>query len=224
MAPGQRYREDFPRFGLPLYMHRFPESIDTQRLTLKILAQADVEINLDSANLNTFSQTTDFHCVTSWSVKNLTWSGYKFIDFYQAYVVPSLLPNQTPHCVSIYAQDGYRTTLLLEDILKENVLLATHLNNQSLTIEHGAPIRLIAPNHYGYKNLKHLSRIVFHASATDVKTGVYRFLDHPRARVAKEERSRWVPGYILRYVYRTSIESTIKNFRQAMSVHLQNKT
>jgi DMSO/TMAO reductase YedYZ molybdopterin-dependent catalytic subunit len=30
-----------------------------------------------------------------------------------------------------------------------------------LTVAHGAPLRLVAPAHYGYKSAKHLSRIEF---------------------------------------------------------------
>ena len=39
--------------------------------------------------------------------------------------------------------------------------MADHLDGQLLPIEHGAPLRLIAPAHYGYKSVKHLHRIEF---------------------------------------------------------------
>jgi DMSO/TMAO reductase YedYZ molybdopterin-dependent catalytic subunit len=118
--------------------------------------------------------------------------------------------------VVLYAQDGYRTTLSLEDILKNDVLLADSLDGQPLSIEHGAPLRLVAPEHYGYKNLKHLKRIEFYATMPEVKRGILAFLDHPRARVAKEERGRWIPGWILRYIYRLLIPRGVKQFREAM--------
>jgi len=49
-----------------------------------------------------------------------------------------------------------------------------------------------------------------------IKRGFDAFLDHPRARVREEERSRWVPGWILRYVYRFLINGTVKDYRKAM--------
>lgn len=38
-------------------------------------------------------------------------------------------------------------------------LLATHLNGQRLDIDHGFPLRLIAPNRAGVFNTKWLSRV-----------------------------------------------------------------
>ena len=42
-----------------------------------------------------------------------------------------------------------------------DVLLANELNSQPLTVEHGAPLRLIAPKHYGYKSVKYLCRMEY---------------------------------------------------------------
>jgi len=33
-------------------------------------------------------QVADFHCVTTWSVRDLVWSGVRFLDFYREFVVP----------------------------------------------------------------------------------------------------------------------------------------
>jgi DMSO/TMAO reductase YedYZ molybdopterin-dependent catalytic subunit len=37
------------------------------------------------------------------------------------------------------------------------LLLADRLNGAKLTPDHGAPPRLVAPMHYGYKSVKHLT-------------------------------------------------------------------
>jgi hypothetical protein len=42
-------------------------------------------------------------------------------------------------------------------------------------------------------------------------------MDHPRARVAQEERGRGLPGWLLRVVYRPLIPGTVKRFANAMS-------
>ena len=115
-----------------------------------------------------------------------------------------------------YAQDGCKTSLELEDLLAQDVLLADTLNGQPLSIEHGAPIRLVAPEHYGYKNLKHVSKIEFYSNMPVIKRGLSAFLDHPRARVHEEERSRWIPGWVLRYAYRLLISGTVNDFKVAM--------
>jgi len=40
-------------------------------------------------------------------------------------------------------------------------LLATHCNGEPLTVEHGAPLRLIAPMKLGLKNIKAITRITY---------------------------------------------------------------
>lgn len=104
----------------------------------------------------------------------------------------------------------------IDDLLADDVLVADTLDGQPLSIEHGAPLRLVAPRHYGYKNLKHLSRIQLHTNMPVIKRGIRAFLDHPRARVSEEERGRWIPGWVLRHIYRLMIPGTVKDFEKAM--------
>jgi DMSO/TMAO reductase YedYZ molybdopterin-dependent catalytic subunit len=155
----------------------------------------------------------DFHCVTSWSKLGLQWGGVQFSTFYAQRIQPYITGSAPIVGVILGAQDGYRTTMLLEDLLVEDVLLADQLNGQALPIEHGAPLRVIAPKHYAYKSLKHLAKIEFCASVPQVKHGLMALLDHPRARVAVEERGRGLPGWLLRRLYRPFIASTAEKFR-----------
>jgi len=215
LPPGQKAREDFPRFGLPQYADRFPSDTTQLSLAVRINDTDEFEINAIS-DLPKTEVDSDFHCVTTWSYIGANWSGVRFIDFYEKHI-KHLSPDSTPLTGAVlYAQDGCKTSLLLEDLLQPNVLIADTLDGKPLTIEHGAPLRLLAPNHYGYKNLKHLSKIEFYSKLPVIKRGISAFLDHPRARVAKEERSRWIPGPILRYLYRPLIAGTVKEFRTAM--------
>jgi len=57
--------------------------------------------------------------------------------------------------------DGYSTSLPLVELLDDDVLLAYKLNDQLLTAEHGAPLRLIVPKKYAYKSAMWLRRITF---------------------------------------------------------------
>jgi hypothetical protein len=45
-------------------------------------------------------------------------------------------------------------------------------------------------------------------------------MDHPRARVALEERGRGLPGWLLRYLYRPLIPGTVTWFARAMAEHV----
>jgi len=212
--PGQKQRNDFPRFGLPQYASRFPSNVNDQSIEININGSANTIIDVTSSDLQRCTIKRDFHCVTTWSYCGAEWGGVRFSELFQRYV-------DCPETIDIsgavfYAQDGNKTSLILEDLLGEDVLIADTLDGKPLSIEHGAPLRLIAPDHYGYKNLKHLSRIEFYSKMPTIKRRFSAFLDHPRARVRKEERSRWIPGWIVRYVYRLLITGTIKEFSEAM--------
>ncbi len=58
----------------------------------------------------------------------------------------------------LYAADGYTTCIEFSD-LKQS-LLAYHQDEQPLTPEQGYPVRLIAPDLYGYKLPKHVQHII----------------------------------------------------------------
>jgi len=212
LPPGQKESDVFPRFGLPQYANRFPKEVDK----IKISIGGDLEefeISSTIRILPRVSQVSDFHCVTTWSKSNLKWSGYSFKDFYDALIEPKV--SKEINFVILKAQDGYKTSLPLEDLLKSNVLLADQLDNKQLNLEHGAPIRIIAPDHYGYKNLKHIKRIEFYNKKQKVKQGFMSFMDHSRARVAFEERASFGPGIIFRWLYKFGIKSTIRDFEKA---------
>lgn len=222
LPPGQVERARFPRFGLGKFARRFP--LDPDTIDVCIAGDVEVETRLGARELGTLTRTaqrSDFHCVTTWSVLQQAWSGWRFADVYERLIVPAARPQADACFVVFRGEDGYCTILLLEDLLRPDVLLADRLDDQPLGFEHGAPLRLVAPAHYGYKNVKHLAAIEFWRDRR-----AYRFpfpypalMDHPRARVALEERGRWIPGAILRRLYRLIIPLTVWNFARALAAH-----
>jgi DMSO/TMAO reductase YedYZ molybdopterin-dependent catalytic subunit len=152
----------------------------------------------------------DFHCVTGWTAQDLHWGGVGFRTFYESVIVPEAGPEPGVSHILFEGADGFRTTLLLEDALDEEVLLADQLSGTALDADHGAPVRLLSPKQYGYKSAKHLCRIELHTREPKdgYKEGVRRrFLKrlvtpHPRARVAEEERHRYLPAWVVRGLYR----------------------
>lgn len=98
-----------------------------------------------------------------------------------------------------------------------DVMIADKLNGEALTIAHGAPLRLVAPAHFAYKSPKHLNRIEFLTSDKGYRPAKFRFMEHPRARVAQEERGIGVPGWALRYAYKPLIKPTIRRFEKALA-------
>ncbi|MEO0422187.1 MAG: molybdopterin-dependent oxidoreductase [Pseudomonadota bacterium] len=178
---------------------------------------AELDLRVDSLPRATLERA--LHCVTTWSHLHNRWTGVRFRDVFARVIQDSVDTPGARAGLVFFGQDGYRTSLPLEDVLHEDVLLATELNGAALDTRHGAPVRLIAPAHYGYKNLKHLERIEYHSQLPRIKRGIRALLDHPRARVALEERGRWVPGRVLRYLYRPFIARTAATFEGALLRH-----
>lgn len=220
LPPGQREIEIFPRFGLIPFAIRFPTTIGTAKIQIGGDVRNSVEVGIEQKNIARVEQCSDFHCVTTWTRRALQWSGVRFSDFYQRIVVPIAGAPADATFVVLRGQDGARSSLPLEDLLAPDVLLADRLNGQPLPIAHGAPLRLVAPAHYGYKSVKHLNRIEFWRSSANYRPVGFRFMVHPRARVANEERGQWIPGWILRYLYRPLIGPTALRFDRAMQKHL----
>ncbi|WP_310570990.1 molybdopterin-dependent oxidoreductase [Gemmatimonas sp.] len=219
LPPGQREMSSFPRFGLSRFASRFPE--DLTRAALHVSGEVTHEVHLANAltGLPRVEHESDFHCVTTWSRRAVRWGGVRFSDFYEAVVIPRACPRPSATLVALRGHDGARTALLLADLLAADVLLVDQLDGQPLGIDHGAPLRLIAPQHYGYKSVKHLARIEFRNPDAGYPVSGFRFMDHPRARVALEERGRGVPGWLLRIAYRPLIPGTVERFARAMAGH-----
>jgi DMSO/TMAO reductase YedYZ molybdopterin-dependent catalytic subunit len=219
LPPGQYEVREMPRFGLLPFALRFPT--ETDRVALRVQTAFDAGPLL--ATLPRVEQTSDFHCVTTWSKRGLRWSGVRFADFYREIAVGRAGVAADERFVVLRAQDRAHTSLPLEDLLAPDVLLADRLDDQPLSIAHGAPLRLVAPAHYGYKSIKHLSRIEFRRSGADYRPVGLRFMQHPRGRVALEERGRWVPNWLLRRLYRPLIGPTKARFERALQDHLDDR-
>ncbi|MBS0658122.1 MAG: molybdopterin-dependent oxidoreductase [Verrucomicrobia bacterium] len=216
LPPGQRARGDFPRFGLTQFANRFPA--ETARINLQLEGEVaeSVTIGEELRELARVELTADFHCVTTWTTRGLRWSGFRFADFHERLVLPRARPAASAQFVILRGQDGARTSLPLADLLAPDVLLADRLHGEPLSLAHGAPLRLVAPAHYGYKNAKHLSRVAFWSDDRHFRPSAFRFMDHPRARVAFEERGRYFPGWFLRLLYRPLVGPTIRLFARRL--------
>lgn len=215
LPSGQHEVDKLHRFGLPQYAKRFPEKPDDRSLRIIIGSEQFEMTHEEFDQLPHAEQISDFHCVTTWSVTDLKWEGVRFSDFYEALIAPRLPGDELDHVV-FHAQDGYRARLKLEYLLAPDVMLAVTLNGEPLPIAHGAPMRLIAPQHYGYKNLKHVNQIGFHTDWSTFKPPRRKFLEHVDARVAFEERGMGYPGWFLRYLYRPLIGGTRRDFKKAL--------
>ena len=206
LPPGQRHLDVFPRFGAqPL---RPPPVVNGPRALVVAGEGMHEPVTIGSAALDALprrNQRSDLHCVTTWSAQDLRWGGVAMREVWRALVQPRLDPDSRIRYVQAVGADGYRATLLVDDLLGPNVLVADTLDNAPLDARHGAPLRLVSPSQYGYKSVKHLERLILHARRPPGRLGPK---EHLRARVAREERHSRLPGRLLRVPYRSLVPIT----------------
>jgi DMSO/TMAO reductase YedYZ molybdopterin-dependent catalytic subunit len=146
-----------------------PGYISGWHLTLQGLASG-VSVSLDIQNLLTrfplHEQITRLVCVEGWSAV-AWWAGVRFDDLLRAYPPVSQAKwARVESSVNLDASgnsDPYFMSLDLATARHPQTLLATHLNGQRLTVDHGAPLRLLVPVKLGLKNVKAITAITYMA-------------------------------------------------------------
>lgn len=100
--------------------------------------------------------TSDFHCVTTWSKLDMNWKGVRLPD-----LAALVQPMDSATHILCYGYDEYTTNMALEEALKPDVLLAHTIEGKPLPKEHGGPVRMITPQLYAWKGSKWINRIEF---------------------------------------------------------------
>jgi DMSO/TMAO reductase YedYZ molybdopterin-dependent catalytic subunit len=106
-------------------------------------------------------QISTFHCVTGWTVSNVHWRGVRFAD-----LLAAAAPRPNAGVLTFTsAEQPYVDTLTLDQAHLPDVMLAYEMDGQPLPRPHGAPVRVVIPDMYGYKNVKWVERITVGARA-----------------------------------------------------------
>ena len=102
--------------------------------------------------------TKDFHCVTKWSVFDVTWTGVRFSKLIER--CKSIVPSDYKFLLESSA-DGYLTNIPRRDVDREDIYVVYGLNGQvPIPLDHGC-VRILKPHLYGWKSAKWLERIDF---------------------------------------------------------------
>lgn len=132
-------------------------SHDRWRLTIDGAVENPVKLTWSEfLALPQTKDTSDFHCVTTWSKLNMPWKGVSLLD-----LAALVHPKEEATHVMCYGYDTYTTNLSLAEALKPDVLLAHTYEGQPLPKEHGGPCRMITPQLYAWKGAKWIKRIEF---------------------------------------------------------------
>jgi len=121
--------------------------------------EAPITLTWDELNeLPRVEVTQDIHCVTRWSRFDTTFSGIPWS------AVRGLVgPRSTARFAIAHAEAGFTTNVPIEFLEREGAMLATHADGESLSAEHGYPLRLVVPGKYFWKSAKWLRRIELRA-------------------------------------------------------------
>ena len=96
-------------------------------------------------------------CVEGWSY-SARWRGIPVRDLL---VMAGARPGATVHVHSLEANGPYSISSLDQDQARDHdTMLATHLDDQPLDLDHGYPLRLIGPGRPGVNQTKWISRLV----------------------------------------------------------------
>jgi len=126
------------------------------RLRIGGLVEQPVSLTYDELRaLPHVQQVSDFHCVTGWSVQNVRWGGVRLGD-----VLARARPKASGHGLRFVSMEvPYVDYLTMPQASLHDVMLAYEMDGKPLAREHGAPLRLVIPEMYGYKNVKWLGGI-----------------------------------------------------------------
>jgi DMSO/TMAO reductase YedYZ molybdopterin-dependent catalytic subunit len=154
LPPGQHQVHNFPVLDLGVR-----PNVSLEEWRLKIHGKVENPVTLtwqDFMALPQFKDTSDFHCVTTWSQFDMQWEGVAFFT-----IADLVKPRPEATHVFFKSYDGYSTNNPLSVCMDDDVLLAHSVNGNPLSVEHGGPARVIIPKRYAWKGAKFIREITF---------------------------------------------------------------
>ena len=157
LPPGQHLTAGFPVLDLGIQP---VVPLDKWSLEIKGLVENPLTLSWDEFHaLPQFTDTSDFHCVTTWSKYDCRWSGVAFFT-----LLDLVKPKPEARFIYFESYDGYSTNTTLEACMDDDVLVATRFDGQPIPKEHGGPARVIVPKLYAWKGAKFVRSIEFRAA------------------------------------------------------------
>ena len=134
-----------------------PQEIDVENYTLRItgLVGNSTSYTYDEvvSNHQHYKKVVTLDCVEGWSV-TILWEGLLVRD-----LLAEAQPLANAEVVIFHAYDGYTTSLPIDYIMNNNILMAYKMNGVTLPPERGFPFQLVAESKWGYKWIKWITEI-----------------------------------------------------------------
>ena len=134
-----------------------PQYIDIDEYELQITGL------VESPQIYTYDEVVDGYqgykkvvtldCVEGWSA-TILWEGFLVED-----LLAEAMPLDDANTVIFHAYDGYTTSLPIEYVMDNDIIMAYKMNKITLPPERGFPFQLVAESKWGYKWIKWITRI-----------------------------------------------------------------
>lgn len=130
-------------------------NVDSYMLRITGLVKNSTNYTYDEV-LNTYQhykKVVTLDCVEGWSV-TILWEGLLLSEF-----LTEAEPLADAEVVIFHAYDGYTTSLPIDYIIDNDILIAYKMNDVVLPPERGFPFQLVAESKWGYKWIKWITEI-----------------------------------------------------------------
>lgn len=134
-----------------------PQFIDVEDYELVVTGLVDRNVTYTYEEIITQHQlrkkVVTLYCVEGWEV-TILWEGAMVKD-----LISEAGINPKANTVIFYAYDGYSTSLPLDYIIENNIMMAHKMDGATLSPERGFPFQLVAESKWGYKWIKWITGI-----------------------------------------------------------------
>jgi len=125
----------------------------------RLVVDGPSPLSLSIDDLQTMSQIDvdlPIACVEGWSA-NARWQGIRLADLLDQ---AGIDPEATIQVSSLETNGNYRTSVVAANFARDPLtVMALRVNDEELSLDHGYPIRLVAPNRPGVLQTKWINRI-----------------------------------------------------------------
>ena len=134
-----------------------PQHVDIENYRLEITGLVENPVSFSYEEViegyDSYKKVVTLYCVEGWSAKIL-WEGVLVGD-----LLAEAKPLPEAQTVIFHAYDGYTTSMPLDYITDNNILMAYKMNEVTMPPERGFPFTLVAESKWGYKWIKWITAI-----------------------------------------------------------------
>lgn len=156
LPPGQYLTERWPVLHYGSVPGFNPESWD-----FSVVGLVETPLHLTWSAFQALPQVSvqaEMHCVTRWSKLENAWEGVAFRT-----IAEMARPRPDARFVMFHCEAGYTTNLPVDVASDDDVLFALKHDGETLSAEHGYPLRAVVPKRYAWKSAKWIRSVEFMA-------------------------------------------------------------